>query len=128
MVMALIRIQNIPVYYLTPSTTCSCHSFLCCLFLASVRFCVVERLVPVLPLISILSAEKHDSRDNLAQVYPHVGTTISIIIHSPLPSPPLSSPVLTSPLHPPLSYPLLPSPPLFTLPSSPTSTCSSSPQ
>ena len=60
MVMALIRIQNIPVYYLTPSTTCSCHSFLFCLFLASVRFCVVERLVPVLPLISILSAEKHD--------------------------------------------------------------------
>ena len=61
MVMALIRIQNIPVYYLTPSTTCSCHSFLFCLFLASVRFCVVERLVPVLPLISILSAEKHDT-------------------------------------------------------------------
>ena len=61
MVMALIRIQNIPVYYLTPSTTCSYHSFLFCLFLASVRFCVVERLVPVLPLISILSAEKHDN-------------------------------------------------------------------
>ena len=65
MVMALIRIQNIPVYYLTPSTTCSCHSFLFCLILASVRFCVVERLVPVLPLISILSAEKHDTPTRL---------------------------------------------------------------
>ena len=54
------RGNRTPVYYLTPSTTCSCHSFLFCLFLASVRFCVVELLVPVLPLISILSAEKHD--------------------------------------------------------------------
>ena len=40
------------------------HVFMSFIFvlpaLASVRFCVVERLVPVLPLISILSAEKHD--------------------------------------------------------------------
>ena len=44
MVMALIRIQNIPVYFLTPSTTCSYHSFLFCLFLASVRFCVNKHI------------------------------------------------------------------------------------